>query len=140
MAELLIATKAGLQRVSGRVYVDASGDADLCHHAGFGYELAGVEAPAQTLTTTFRMVNVDIARRREVSTTELHERMAEAAESGAYDLPRREGSDHITPVEGMTATVMTRVDSFRGAGEAVINATDPGLLAEAEIAGTATGP
>ncbi|MEJ7696078.1 MAG: hypothetical protein WKF78_05510 [Candidatus Limnocylindrales bacterium] len=27
--------------------------------------------------------------------------MAEAAESGDYDLPRREGSDHITPVDGM---------------------------------------
>ena len=31
--------------------------------------------------------------------------MAEAADSGEYDLPRREGSDHITPVEGMIATV-----------------------------------
>ena len=39
--------------------------------------------------------------------------MAEAADSGQYDLPRREGSDHVTPVEGMIATVMTRLDSFR---------------------------
>ena len=37
--------------------------------------------------------------------------MAEAAASGDYDLPRREGSDHITPVDGVTATVMTRLDS-----------------------------
>ena len=37
--------------------------------------------------------------------------MAEAAASGDYDLPRREGSDHITPIEGMTATVMTRLES-----------------------------
>ena len=114
--ELIVATKAGLQRVRGRVYVDASGDADLCHQAGFGYELAGVEAPAQTLTTTFKMVNVDIARRKQMSTAEVHQRMAEAAESGEYDLPRREGSDHITPIEGMIATVMTRLDSFRTVG------------------------
>jgi hypothetical protein len=133
--ELLVATKAGLQRVRGRVFVDASGDADLCHHAGFGYELAGVESPAQTLTTTFRMVNVDIPRRRQLSTAELHQRMAEAAGSGDYDLPRREGSDHVTPIEGMTATVMTRIDSFRVADGAVVNATDPALLAEAEIRG-----
>ena len=114
--ELIVATKAGLARVRGRVYVDASGDADLCHHAGFGYELAGVESPAQTLTTTFKMVNVDIARRKRLSTAEVHQRMAEAAESGDYDLPRREGSDHITPIEGMIATVMTRLDSFRTVG------------------------
>ncbi len=133
--ELIVATKAGLQRLRGRVYVDASGDADLCHQAGFGYELAGVESPAQTLTTTFKMVNVDIARRKLMSTAEVHQRMAEAAESGDYDLPRREGSDHITPIEGMVATVMTRIDSFRQSEGLVINATDPGLLAEAEMRG-----
>jgi hypothetical protein len=81
------------------------------------------------------MVNVDIPRRRQLSTAELHQRMAEAAESGDYDLPRREGSDHITPIEGMIATVMTRIDSFRVADGAVVNATDPALLAEAEIRG-----
>src|SRR5262249_12131657 len=51
--EVLVATKAGLQRVRGSVFVDASGDADLCHYGGYGYELAGEQAPAQTLTTTF---------------------------------------------------------------------------------------
>jgi hypothetical protein len=131
----LVATKSGLISVSGRVFVDASGDADLCHHAGFGYELAGAESPAQTLTTTFRMVNVDITRRRQISTAEVHERMAEAAASGGYDLPRREGSDHVTPVEGMIATVMTRIESSREQDGVVINATDPLLLSEAEMAG-----
>jgi hypothetical protein len=135
VTELLVATKAGLVRVAGRVFVDASGDADLSHHAGFAYELAGAEAPAQTLTTTFKMVNVDIARRRQISTAEVHERMAEAAASGDYDLPRREGSDHITPVEGMIATVMTRVDPVRERDGALVNASDPVLLTEAEMAG-----
>jgi hypothetical protein len=81
------------------------------------------------------MVNVDLERRRQLPTTELHQRMAEAAASGAYDLPRREGSDHITPVEGMIATVMTRLDSYRQVEGGVVNATDPGLLSEAEIRG-----
>jgi hypothetical protein len=133
--ELLVATKAGLARVSGRAFVDASGDADLVHHAGFGYELAGTQDPAQTLTTTFRMVNVDMAARKSISTGELHARMGAAAESGDYDLPRREGSDHITPVEGMIATVMTRLPSFRERDGEVVNATDPELLSEAEILG-----
>ena len=132
---IVVATKAGLRRVEGRVFVDASGDADLCHFAGFGYELAGETEPAQTLTTTFRVANVDLERRRAVPRSELERLMAEAADSGAYDLPRREGSDHITPVEGMTATVMTRLDSFRTQSGTVVNATDPDFLTAAEIAG-----
>jgi hypothetical protein len=135
VTEVLVATKAGLARVAGRVFVDASGDADLVHHAGFGYELAGTTEPAQTLTTTFRMVNVDIAARKSISTAEMHALMGEAAESGAYDLPRREGSDHITPVEGMIATVMTRIPSVGQRDGQLVNATDPELLAEAEMEG-----
>jgi glycine/D-amino acid oxidase-like deaminating enzyme len=133
--ELLVATKAGLVRISGRVFVDASGDADLCFHAGIGYELAGDLEPAQTLTTTFRMVGVDMVRRRSISTAALHLLMDEAVRSGAYDLPRREGSDHITPVDGMVATVMTRVESVRRDGDRLINATDPELLSAAEMEG-----
>ena len=130
-----VATKAGLIEVEGRVVIDASGDADLCHVARFGYELAGELEPAQTLTTTFRMANVDLERRRAITKTELHDLMAEAAASGDYDLPRREGSDHVTPVDHMTATIMTRIDSYRAADGGVVNATDPWFLSEAEMAG-----
>ncbi len=136
IVRLAVATKAGLRTVGARVVVDASGDADVCHHAGFGYELAGTEGPAQTLTTTFRMGNVDMAKRREVSRDELHDLMAAAAESGDFDLPRREGSDHITPVEGMTATVMTRIEHVSvGPDGTVSNATDPDVLTAAEMEG-----
>jgi hypothetical protein len=132
---LTVATKAGLARVEAAVVVDASGDADVCHFAGLGYELAGEDEPAQTLTTTFRLVNVDTERRRALGREGLHRLMAEAAAGGAYDLPRRDGSDHITPVEGMTATIMTRLPSTREVGGRVVNATDPALLTEAELAG-----
>jgi hypothetical protein len=133
--EAVVATKAGLARIAGRVFVDASGDADLCAFAGFGFEQAGELAPAQTLTTTFRLVNVDAARRGAVPTAELHRLMAEAAASGAYDLPRREGSDHSTPVEGMTATVMTRLPSVEERDGRLVGATDPELLSRREIEG-----
>src|SRR5512132_423885 len=132
---LTVATKAGLARVRAGVVVDASGDADVCHFAGLGYELAGELEPAQTLTTTFRLVNVDTERRRAVGTDRLHALMRQAADSGAYDLPRRDGSDHLTPAEGMTATIMTRLESTRADGERLRNATDPVLLTEAEMAG-----
>ncbi len=133
---VVVATRAGLARVTATVFVDASGDADLCAFAGFGYETAGELDPAQTLTTTFRMANVDLERRRSITKVAFHQLMAEAAESGGYDLPRREGSDHPTPVDGVTATVMTRLDSYRRDPDGrVVNATDPWFLTEAEMAG-----
>jgi hypothetical protein len=133
--EVLVATKAGLRRVAGDVFIDASGDADLCHHAGFGYETAGELDPAQTLTTTFRMVNVDREARRSITSADVHALMADAASTGAYDLPRREGSDHVTPIDGVTATVMTRLPSYRASGDGIVNVSDPWFLSEAEVAG-----
>lgn len=133
---LVVATRAGLARVRASAFVDSSGDADLCAFAGFGYETAGDVDPAQTLTTTFRMANVDLERRRAISKDAFHRLMAKAADSGEYDLPRREGSDHITPVDGVTATIMTRLESVRREDDGhIVNATDPWFLTEAEIAG-----
>jgi hypothetical protein len=135
VTSLLVATKAGLVSVQCRVVIDASGDGDVCHQAGFGYEAAGTIDPAQTLTTTFRMVNVDTARRATINKDAMHRLMAEAAESGDYDLPRREGSDHITPVDGVMATVMTRIDQLEMRNGLQVDATDPEVLTRAEMEG-----
>lgn len=62
--ELILATRAGLCSVTGDFFIDATGDADLSNFAGFSYEKAGEIAPAQTLTTTFKMVNVDLVERK----------------------------------------------------------------------------
>jgi glycine/D-amino acid oxidase-like deaminating enzyme len=132
---ITVATKAGLIEVEGSVVIDASGDADLCHFAGFGYELAGELEPAQTLTTTFRMANVDLDRRRTLTKGQFNTLMSDAAASGGYELPRREGSDHATPVANMTATIMTRLDSYRADDGPVVNASDPWFLTEAEMSG-----
>jgi ribulose 1,5-bisphosphate synthetase/thiazole synthase len=132
---VVVATKAGLQAIDARVVIDASGDADVCAFAGVPTELAGELEPAQTLTTTFRMTNVDMDRRRGVDRAALHALMADAAESGAYDLPRREGSDHPTPIPGVTATIMTRLAPTGDAAGRTINASDPDFLTQAEMAG-----
>lgn len=135
VGSIVVATKAGLGRIAARTFVDASGDADLCAFAGLGYETAGEIDPAQTLTTTFRMANVDRARRATVTKDDLHERMRAAAGDG-YDLPRREGSDHVTPIDGVTATIMTRLEPNEpGPGGRLVNTTDPAFLTAAEIAG-----
>jgi hypothetical protein len=80
------------------------------------------------------MVNVDTKRRFALSKRQLAELMEDAAADG-YELPRLDGSDHITPVDGMTATIMTRVTSYRTGPDGVVNATDPDLLTAAEAAG-----
>ena len=132
---VIVATKGGLRRVRAGVFVDASGDADLSAFAGFGFEQAGDEAPAQTLTTTFRMMGVDLERRRSIDREAFHRLMAEAAASGEYDLPRRDGSDHPTPLPGVVATIMTRLDSVERRDGRLIPAIDPDALTRAEIAG-----
>ncbi len=132
---VVAATKAGLVHIRCRAVVDASGDADLAHFAGAGYERAGESEPAQTLTTTFKLCNVDTARRRQVSREQFHELMAAAAGHLGYRLPRKEGSDHITPVPGVTATVMTRLPSAEIREGALAGATDPSFLTLAEMDG-----
>lgn len=117
--------KGGFVRLQARVIIDASGDADVAAAAGVPYESAA-DGPVQSLTTTFRLLNVDVPTARSVKKDALHRLMAEAIEDG-YALPRREGSVHITPLGGVMATNMTRVGN--------IDATDPEQLTLAEIEG-----
>lgn len=136
VVEIELATRAGRVKVTGDKFIDASGDADLSYFAGFGYEKAGDISPAQTLTTTFKMVNVDLAERKTINKDQLHQLMSDAASQG-YDLPRREGSDHITTVPNTTATVMTRLDSIRKDSNGKVTSVldDPFFLTNAEIEG-----
>ena len=135
VTNLVLANRAGVYSVAAEVFIDCSGDADLTHLADLPYERAGDISPAQTLTTTFRMVNVDMAERKSINKDKLHELMAEAAAEG-FELPRREGSDHITTVPNTTATVMTRLDSITPEGDGFKSVVeDPFFLTKSEVAG-----
>jgi hypothetical protein len=124
---LVVDGKHGLGLIRASVVVDASGDADVCFRAGVPFQRAGEDGPAQSLTTTFRLGNVDVARALAVKRPRLEELMKRANLSGDYRLPREEGSVHITPLPGVVATNMTRV--------AYVDATDPAELTRAEIEG-----
>ena len=90
--------------------IDASGDADFCHLAGFAYETAGEHEPAQSMTTTFRMSNVDLERyEREGGKKMLAEQMRMAVETGRHRLPRKEGSAHEMNAKGCISTVAVKV-------------------------------
>jgi glycine/D-amino acid oxidase-like deaminating enzyme len=131
---LIVATRQGLVKVEATTFIDASGDADLCYWSNAPFELAGEHQDAQSLTTTFRMCNVNMDARRTIDKAAFHKLMEEAVDHG-YSLPRREGSDHITTVKGVLATNLTRVKSFENRNGRVINATDPTFLSAAEVEG-----
>lgn len=125
---LVVAGKTGLGIIRGRTFVDASGDADLVWRAGAPFERAGADGqPAQSLTTTFRLGNVDVAVAKSIKHSELVVRMKAANLSGDYRLPREEGSIHITPAAGVVATNLTRI--------AYVDGTDPVELTKAEVEG-----
>lgn len=124
---VIVDGKQGLGLLRAQVVIDASGDADVVARSGAPFERAGDIDPAQTLTTTFRLANVDPTAAKSLPRAEFVERMKHAAESGNYDLPRREGSIHITPIPGVMATIMTRLS--------VEDATRPRDLTSAEIEG-----
>ena len=124
---IIVDGKSGLGLIRPKVIIDGSGDADVCALAQVPFEKAGDIDPAQTLTTTFKLANVNVAEARKFPRADFLARMGEAADSGKYDLPRREGSVHITPIEGVMATIMTRLE--------VADPTTPRDLTSAEIEG-----
>lgn len=120
--------KGGLQRVVARRVIDASGDADFCHLAGFDYELAGQREPAQSLTTTFRMSNVELTEyERAGGKKMLGQKMKEAVDCGRHPLPRKEGSAHEMNAQKCISTVAVKV--------AGLSALDAEELTKAEIEG-----
>ena len=119
--------KSGFIAIKAKIVIDASGDADVAAAAGVPFESAATGSPVQSLTTTFHLINVDMERANQVKKNDLHDRMQHAIDSGQYDLPRREGSIHITPLQGVMVTNMTRVGN--------VDATDAEQLTAAEIEG-----
>ncbi|TMC97503.1 MAG: FAD-dependent oxidoreductase [Chloroflexi bacterium] len=119
--------KGGETVVEAGVVVDASGDADLCAMAGVPYDDARSTPNLQSLSTIFRVANVEMDRAAKLPKPELWALMRKAAESGGYRLPRLEGSWHRTPYAGVVTVHMTRIPN--------VDATDPRQLTRAEIEG-----
>ena len=119
--------KGGERWVEADAFVDASGDADLAAMAGVEYDNAARQGKVQSLSTLFKVANVDVERASAVTKAELWDRMRAAAASGDYALPRIEGSWHRTPFPGVVLIHMTRIPN--------VDATDPEQLTRAEVEG-----
>lgn len=124
---VIAVNKRGLMQINAKVIIDATGDADLAVAAGVPHESPENGAEVQSLTTTFHMINVEMEQAQAIKKDQLHVLMQEAIDSGNYDLPRKEGSIHITPFAGVMATNMTRVGN--------VDAIDAEALTQAEIEG-----
>jgi hypothetical protein len=110
-----------------RFLVDATGDATAALHAGAPVRNGADAGPVQSLTTIFFLGGVEVERAMAVSHQERTAMIREADESGAYRLPRHEGSLHRTPHPGVLQANIVRL--------AGVDATDPVALTRAEIEG-----
>jgi hypothetical protein len=104
--ECIFWNKAGFWKVIPKRIIDASGDADFCHLAGFSYEIAGEIEPAQSMTTTFRMANVDLDQYEKAGGKKM---LKEIMLKTMHPLPRKEGSAHAMNIEKCISTVAVKV-------------------------------
>lgn len=122
---LVVETKSGAGVVRGAVVIDSTGEAEVAWRAGATIQNDHSVERLQPATATFRMGGV--REESVVPTSRLHELMASAVATGAYGLPRIEGSIHVTPVPGIRHANMTRVSGK--------DLTDPWELTWAEQEG-----
>jgi len=122
--ECIFWNKGGFWKATPKRVIDATGDADFCHLAGFKYEIAGELEPAQSMTTTFRMANVDLKEYEQAGGKKM---LAEKMRSTTHPLPRKEGSAHEMNMEKCISTVAVKVTG--------LNALDASDLTLAEIEG-----
>lgn len=127
---VVVATKKGPRAVRGRVFVDATGDADVVYHAGSPWEM-GEPGRLQYPSMQFYMQNVDM-RRAFAELRTLSDKIHEAYEKGTYALTRAAGAAIPTMREGEVVGAMTRVAKPSGDPP---DGTDVFDLTEAEMRG-----
>ncbi|HAO60844.1 MAG TPA: FAD-dependent oxidoreductase [Erysipelotrichaceae bacterium] len=124
---VIVVNKSGFLKIEADIVIDASGDADIVALAGLPFDGIGSHEPVQSLTTTFRLCNVDNEKAKTFTKNQMWAWMKEANASGKYWLPREEGSVHITTLPGVMATNMVRLS--------LPDPTDIVELSKAEILG-----
>ncbi|MGH2758041.1 MAG: FAD-dependent oxidoreductase [Actinomycetota bacterium] len=130
---VVVATKQGPRAVRGRVFIDATGDADIVYHAGCPWEM-GEPGRLQYPSMQFYMQNVDLGAAMAAGLGLLAEKIREAFEGDTYDLTRSAGAVIPTMRPGEIVGAMTRVGRRTGDPP---DGTDVFELTEAEMRGRA---
>jgi hypothetical protein len=130
---VVIATKQGPKAVRGRVFVDATGDADVVFHAGGTWDM-GEPGRLQYPSMQFYVQNVDLQEAMRAGLGLLTEKIHEAFAEKTYDLTRNGGAVIPTMREGEIVGAMTRISKDDGDPP---DATDVVQLTAAELRGRA---
>ena len=132
LAAAIVETKSGRGVVRARWFIDASGDADLAHHAGVPHELGDGHGDALYPSTMFRVGGVDADRA-----------LAAIGSFGAIDALMREAADRYQfPREGAIVRPQRNRSEWRvnvtqvaNAQGRAVDATDAWQLSAGEVEG-----
>lgn len=129
---VLVETKSGRQAIRARWFIDATGDADVAHHAGVPYELGDGHGDALYPSTMFRVGGVDGERAMAAIGTfgAIDALMRDAA--GRYDFPR-EGA--IVRPQRNRSEWRVNVTQVANAQGRAVDATDAQQLSAGEVEG-----
>jgi hypothetical protein len=130
---IVIATKKGPRAVRGRVFVDATGDADIVFHAGGAWEM-GEPGRLQYPSMQFFMQNVDLQAAMKAGLGQLADKIREAYENKTHALTRSAGAVIPTMRPGEAIGAMTRVAKADGGppdGTCIFDLTDAELRGRA---------
>lgn len=105
---VVVGTKRGPVAVAGKIFVDASGDADVAFHAGCRVDTGG-PGQRQFPSMQFLMENVDVQAAWAAGLERLNELMAAEGQVPEWDLSRVAGAVLPTFRQGEIMGAMTRV-------------------------------
>jgi len=133
VAEVIVCDKAGLSAVRAKVFIDATGDADLVARAGGAFEKGDPDTgELQPATHCFVMAGVDAARyfawqEERPNRQNVRDAVARAKAAGDLDIP--EG--HITAVGHLSPVSL----GFNFSHIFEVDGTDPNRLSAAQVEG-----
>jgi FAD-dependent oxidoreductase family protein len=127
---VIVGSKRGPLAVTGRVFVDASGDADVAFHAGCLLSTGG-PGQRQFPSMQFLMENVDVQAAYAAGLDRLNELLATTGQSPEWNLSRSSGAVLPTFRPGEAFGAMTRI----GVDGHSPDMTDPFEATRAEMAG-----
>lgn len=131
---VIVGSKRGPMAVTGKMFVDASGDADVAFHAGVATSTGG-PGQRQFPSMQFLMENVDVQSAYAAGLDKLNELLATEGQTAEWNLSRTGGAVLPTFRQGEAVGAMTRIGV--GADGHAPDMTDPFEATEAEIAGRA---
>jgi hypothetical protein len=127
LSGVIVENKSGRSAYLASVIVDATGDGDVAFKAQVPYEMGDEEGKLQSMTTIFRMINVDADKFRELDRQELAEKLLKARQDGTFRIHR------VDPV--ISPAVPAGIINANMTGIPDLNGTDARQLTEAEIEG-----